>query len=92
MEKQRTNSGPFMESTRKHSIYTPAIDRFNAMNHAETLQVGARYVDITPVPRQALHDATLIAPDGLHPSGKRYTKWVELVFPTALAVLGQGTR
>jgi lysophospholipase L1-like esterase len=77
---------------RQRAAITAAIDRFNAVNRAETLQAGARYMDITPVSRQALHDATLIAPDGLHPSGKMYTKWVELVLPTALAVLGQGTR
>jgi transposase len=34
MEKQRTNSGPFMESTRKHSIYP-----FNAAIHALRLRV-----------------------------------------------------
>jgi hypothetical protein len=28
LEKKRTNSGPFMESTNKHSIYTLLIDVF----------------------------------------------------------------
>ena len=82
---------PFAADRQGTAIAT-AIDRFNAVNRAETLQAGARYVDITPVSRQALHDATLIAPDGLHPSGKMYTKWVELVLPTALAALGKGLR
>jgi lysophospholipase L1-like esterase len=77
---------------RQGTAIAAAIDRFNAVNHAETIQAGARYVDITPVSRQALHDTTLIAPDGLHPSGKMYTKWVELVLPTALAALGKGTQ
>ena len=77
---------------RQRTAIAAAIDRFNTINHAETLQAGARYVDITPVSRQALKDATLIAPDGLHPSGKLYTKWVALVLPTALAALGKGTR
>jgi len=75
---------------RQRATIAAAIDRFNATNRAETLQAGARYVDITPVSRQALHDTTLIASDGLHPSGKMYTKWVELVLPTALAALGKG--
>src|SRR6266446_2180334 len=81
---------PFAAGHQRATI-AAAIDRFNATNRAETLQAGARYVDITPVSRQALHDATLIAPDGLHPSGQMYTKWVELVLPTALAALGKGT-
>jgi lysophospholipase L1-like esterase len=62
-----------------------AIDDFNAINRQETAQAGARYVDVTPVSRQALQDAGLLATDGLHPSGKMYTQWVELVLPTALA-------
>ena len=76
---------------RQHTAIAAAIDRFNAINREETSQAGARYVDITPVSRQALHDATFIAEDGLHPSGKMYTKWVELVLPTALAALGKAT-
>ena len=61
------------------------IDHFNAINRQETTQAGARYVDVTPVSRQALQDASLLATDGLHPSGKMYTQWVELMLPTALA-------
>jgi lysophospholipase L1-like esterase len=62
-----------------------AIDHFNAINRQEAAQAGAHYVDVTPVSRQALQDASLLATDGLHPSGKMYTQWVELVLPTALA-------
>jgi lysophospholipase L1-like esterase len=62
-----------------------AIDHFNAINHQETAQAGARYVDVTPMSRQALQDASLLASDGLHPSGKMYTQWVELALPAALA-------
>ncbi len=82
---------PFAAGRQRAALAT-AIDRFNAINRAETLQARARYVDITPVSRQALHDATSLAHDGLHPSGKMYTKWVELVLPTALAALGKGPR
>ena len=61
------------------------IDAFNAVNAEETARLGARYVDITPISRQALNDPALIAADGLHPSGKMYTAWTELVLPEALA-------
>jgi lysophospholipase L1-like esterase len=63
------------------------IDRFNAVNREETRAHGAQYVDITPMSRVALHDRALIAGDGLHPSGKMYAQWVELLLPLALAAL-----
>jgi lysophospholipase L1-like esterase len=62
-----------------------AIDHFNAINRQEAAQAGAHYVDVTPVSRQALQDASLLVTDGLHPSGKMYTQWVQLVLPSALA-------
>src|SRR4029453_17864266 len=62
-----------------------AIDHFNVINRQEAAQAGVHYVDVTPVSRQALQDASLLATDGLHPSGKMYTQWVELVLPTSLA-------
>lgn len=64
------------------------IDAFNAVNLAEAMKAGARYVDITPISRRAATDGGLIAGDGLHPSGKMYREWAELVLPEALAALG----
>lgn len=60
------------------------IDTFNAINRAEAEQAGVWYVDVTAVSRQATADPTLIADDGLHPSGKMYAAWVELVLPVVL--------
>jgi lysophospholipase L1-like esterase len=62
-----------------------AIDRFNAINQAETKKAGARYVDITPVSRS---HPDLIAGDGLHPSREMYARWVESALPVAEAALG----
>lgn len=67
------------------------IDAYNAVNRAETLRLGAHYVDITPISREALHDTTFLAPDGLHPSGKMYARWVELILPVAEEILGHGS-
>jgi lysophospholipase L1-like esterase len=75
---------PFAAGQQRAAI-AAAIDDFNTINRQETAQAGAHYVDVTPVSRQALQDASLLATDGLHPSGKMYTQWVELVLPTALA-------
>ena len=63
------------------------IDAFNAVNREETEKAGAQYVYITPISREAAHDTTLIAPDGLHPSGKMYMEWAKLAYLAALKVL-----
>jgi lysophospholipase L1-like esterase len=53
------------------------INAYNAINKAESEKAGVSYTDITPISRQAIADATLTAADGLHPSGKMYTLWVQ---------------
>jgi lysophospholipase L1-like esterase len=75
---------PFAAGHQRPAI-AAAIDHFNAINRQEAAQAGVHYVDVTPVSRQALQDTSLLATDGLHPSGKMYTQWVELVLPTALS-------
>jgi lysophospholipase L1-like esterase len=55
------------------------IDAFNAINREETGKAGARYVDITPISREAVSQPALIAEDGLHPSRGMYRRWVEAV-------------
>jgi lysophospholipase L1-like esterase len=59
------------------------IDQFNAINREETLRAGARYVDITPFSRTAAADPSLVAGDGLHPSGKMYSEWTRLIVAAA---------
>jgi lysophospholipase L1-like esterase len=63
------------------AIIGPVIDQFNAINKDETAKAHVTYFDITPISRQAASDATLVAPDGLHPSGKMYQQWVQLIEP-----------
>lgn len=63
------------------------IDAFNKVNKDESEKAGVAYVDITPVSREAVNDATLIAGDGLHPSGKMYSQWAKLALPIALEIL-----
>ena len=63
------------------------IDLFNSINREEAEKAGAHYVDITPISREALNDKSLIARDGLHPSGSMYAAWVKLALPDVLKVL-----
>ena len=63
------------------------IDRFNAINRAETVRSGAHYLDITPISRNAAADRSLLGDDGLHPSGRMYAAWVTLIEPIAYDIL-----
>jgi len=53
------------------------IDAYNAANKQIALQYNVHYIDITPWTREAATDNSLLASDGLHPSGKEYKRWAE---------------
>lgn len=63
------------------------IESFNKINLEESTKAGTHYVDVTPSSRLALNDKTLIAGDGLHPSGKMYAEWAKSALPIALSIL-----
>jgi lysophospholipase L1-like esterase len=63
----------------KKDDITKAIDEFNEINARITYKYGIQYFDITEISRDGLKDPSLIAEDGLHPSGKMYSYWVELI-------------
>ncbi len=53
------------------------IDAYNAANKKIALRYNVHYIDITPWTREAANDASLLASDGLHPSGIEYKRWAE---------------
>ena len=55
------------------------IDEFNTINKAITLSHNVSYIEITALSREAKYDASLVAGDGLHPSGNEYAKWAKLL-------------
>jgi lysophospholipase L1-like esterase len=63
------------------------IDEFNQVNRKLAEKAGAHHVDVTTVSREAVSDETLIASDGLHPSGKMYSSWAEKVLPITREIL-----
>ncbi|MEO6168174.1 MAG: SGNH/GDSL hydrolase family protein [Chitinophagales bacterium] len=69
---------PFAEGRDREKIAVE-IDRFNAINKEESLQQGVHYIDITPISRKGLNDTSLLAEDGLHPSGSMYSEWSQLL-------------
>ena len=63
------------------------IDAFNAINKATTLSYNISYTEITTLTREAKNGSSLIAADGLHPSGKEYAQWAALLAPQVKNVL-----
>jgi lysophospholipase L1-like esterase len=64
-------------SGRDQSQISSEIDAFNAIGKEETLAAGVSFTDITPASRQVATDLSLVASDGLHPSGKMYASWAQ---------------
>lgn len=65
----------------KQEKITKELDEFNAINRRITEGYGIMYINITDISRKGLDDPNLVASDGLHPSGKQYTLWVERIIP-----------
>jgi len=55
------------------------IDAYNAINKKIALEYKVQYLNITDWTREAANDPTLLAADGLHPSGKEYKRWAEKI-------------
>jgi lysophospholipase L1-like esterase len=66
---------PFGE--RNQARISKEIDQFNEINSRITNQYGVKYINITDISRRGLSDPSLVANDGLHPSGKMYRLWAE---------------
>jgi lysophospholipase L1-like esterase len=60
------------------------LDAFNTIAHAETVEAGARFVNITGISRD---HASLVASDGLHPAGAQYALWTQAIEPAVRAAL-----
>ena len=63
------------------------IQAFNLVNREESEKAGVHYVDVLPASCEASKDMSLVASDGLHPSGKMYSEWARLAYPEALKAL-----
>lgn len=59
-----------------------------AFNAIITQQAAARQLavaDIFPVSQKVVGDSSLVAADGLHPSGKQYAGWTDVILATLLS-------
>lgn len=71
---------------RDQKYITKEIDAFNAVAKEECKQADITFVDITPISQKLGTDASYIAEDSLHFSGKMYSEWARLALPAAKAV------
>ncbi|RZK57503.1 MAG: SGNH/GDSL hydrolase family protein [Pedobacter sp.] len=79
---------PFGKNSGKDiKVIAQQIDAFNSINKEETLAMGVSYIDITAGSRVASTDVSLIAKDGLHPSGKMYSEWALALLPKIVSSL-----
>ncbi|MBT32726.1 MAG: lysophospholipase [Thalassobius sp.] len=77
---------PFAASSDKEKI-AKEIDEYNQI--AETIcdKYQVTYFNITPISREADYDTSLVAEDGLHPSGAMYNKWVNLILDDVVDII-----
>ncbi len=80
---------PFAEGRDRGQI-AREIDAFNLANRNESEAAGVWYRDVTEISRDAATDPSLVAKDGLHPSGAMYALWAEAVLPVAMEILNPG--
>ena len=66
---------PFGKS--KQTEISKAIDQYNNVNREITFRKGIKYINVTDLSREGLANPEYVAGDGLHPSGKMYSLWVE---------------
>lgn len=67
-----------------------AIVRVNAIMREACEQRGARFVpEIFEISQGTSEDRSLVADDGLHPSGRQYALWVEAIAPVVEELLAR---
>lgn len=64
-------------SGRDRALIAAEIDAYNAAKKQISFFYNVHYLDITSWTREAATDISLLASDGLHPSGKEYKRWAE---------------
>ena len=69
-----------------------AVRRNNAINTELAAARGISVVDIYDLSLRAATNRSLVASDGLHPSGAQYAAWVERIAPAVLTMLRPESR
>ncbi len=70
------------------AVQSAAIRAFNGILSQVAAERGVTVVDIYDLSLRAATDRTLVAGDGLHPSGAQYALWVARIGPAVQSILG----
>lgn len=60
------------------------LNRYNKISRKISENYNVSFINITSISKRAKSDTTLIADDGLHPSGKMYGEWVSKILPVII--------
>jgi lysophospholipase L1-like esterase len=77
---------PFAEG-RDRDLIGRQIAAFNTKGESIAQSLGAHWVDVTEASRAMLTDSSLVAADGLHPTGAMYRRWAQIIAPVAVNAL-----
>lgn len=77
---------PFAEGAPRSTVASE-IDAFNEVIRQQASKDGTHFVDVTEISRRGLAEPDLVAADGLHPSGKMYGEWVDLMLPVVSRII-----
>jgi len=67
------------------------VARLNEVMKAKAVERAIRFVSIDSIAREVASDRSLVARDGLHPSGSQYARWTDLIAPAVLDALSSGS-
>ena len=81
---------PFAEGRDRAKIASE-INEYNAAGEMISKKYKVHYLNVTPSTREAALDNSLLASDGLHPSGKEYAKWANLASEIIASVFNKNT-
>ena len=71
------------------AVQAASIGAVNAVLRDHAAARGIAFVDIHDLSLRAAGDRSLVADDGLHPSGAQYALWVERIAPAVGALIGR---
>lgn len=75
---------PFGQTSSNPGRISNEIDAYNSYALSAANARNVSFVNITDITRDGLENPNLVASDGLHPSERAYTKFVERILPLAL--------
>ena len=78
---------PFGQRSANPTQISAEIDRYNAFAKSYCDSNGITFINITDITRQGLIEPNLVATDGLHPSEKAYSLFVDRIVPKASEIV-----